>query len=63
LQTGDAGLRARYAAAADQRRAELAHAFRVAGVDHLPLRTDRDWLGDLVGFVATRRDRAAALAR
>ena len=25
------------------------------------LRTDRDWLGDLVAFVATRRDRAAAL--
>jgi uncharacterized protein (DUF58 family) len=63
LQTGNAALRARYAAAADQRRTELAHAFRAAGVDHLPLRTDHDWLRDLVTFVATRRDRAAALAR
>ena len=40
--------------------AGLAAAFRAAGADHLVLRTDRDWLADLVAFVATRRERAAA---
>jgi uncharacterized protein (DUF58 family) len=63
VQTGDARLRARYAKAAAARRDALATAIRSAGADHLVLRTDRDWLGDLVTFVATRRDRAAALAR
>jgi uncharacterized protein (DUF58 family) len=62
LQTGDARLRARFAAAAAARRANLASAFRAAGADHLVLRTDREWLGDIVSFVATRRDRVAALA-
>ncbi len=63
VQTGDARLRSRYAKAAAARRDALAAAIRSAGADHLVLRTDRDWLGDLVAFVATRRDRAAALAR
>jgi uncharacterized protein (DUF58 family) len=63
LDLGRSRLRARYAEAAAARQAELAAAFRRAGADHLVLRTDRDWLGDLVQFVATRRDRAAALAR
>lgn len=63
VQTGDARLRARYAAAAAHRRERLAATFRAAGADHLALRTDRDWLTDLVAFVATRRQRAAALAR
>lgn len=62
VQTGDAGLRARYAAAAAARREALARALRAAGTDHLVVRTDRDWLGDILAFVATRRDRAAALA-
>jgi uncharacterized protein (DUF58 family) len=63
VQTGDARLRARFAAAAAARRERLAAGFRAAGVDHLVLRTDRDWLGDVVAFVTTRRDRAAALSR
>jgi uncharacterized protein (DUF58 family) len=63
VQTGDARLRARYAAAAAERRTRLVSTFRAAGADHLALRTDRDWLADLVTFVATRRERAAALAR
>jgi uncharacterized protein (DUF58 family) len=63
INTGDAKLRARYVAAADQRRARLATTFRGVGADHLVLRTDRDWMADVVAFVATRRDRAAALAR
>jgi uncharacterized protein (DUF58 family) len=63
IQTGDARLRARYAAAAADRRARLTTTMRAAGADHLVLRTDRDWLHDVVAFVATRRQRAAALAR
>jgi uncharacterized protein (DUF58 family) len=55
VQTGDAALRARYAAAAATQRAGIAAAVRVAGADHLVLRTDRDWLLDLVGFVRRRR--------
>ena len=36
---------------------------RQAGVDHLQLRTDRDWLLDLVRFVVARRERRAQAAR
>lgn len=63
IQTSDAGLRARYETAAAERRARLTAAFRAAGADHLVLRTDRDWMADIVGFVSTRRKRTAALAR
>jgi uncharacterized protein (DUF58 family) len=61
VATGSAKLRARYAAAAAEQRAAVAHAARAAGADHLVLRTDRDWLLDLVRFVDTRRRRRAAL--
>lgn len=57
VQTGDARLRARFAAAAAAQRASIAQAVRAAGADHLVLRTDRDWLVDLVRFVAFRRHR------
>ena len=63
VDTGNARLRARYAAAADERRDDLARAFRGAGADHLVLRTDRDWLADLVAFVVGRPARIAALRR
>jgi uncharacterized protein (DUF58 family) len=63
VPTGDRALRDRYAAAAAARRADLARRFRAAGADHLVLRTDQDWLLELVRFVTTRRDRAAALSR
>ena len=36
---------------------------RSAGADHLVLRTDHDWLLDLVRFVAWRRERLESLAR
>lgn len=62
VQTANAGLRARFAEAAAARRSDIARELRAAGADHLVLRTDRDWLGDLVTFVSTRRERAAALA-
>jgi uncharacterized protein (DUF58 family) len=60
VQTRSAKLRARYAEAALEQRAEHARAIREAGGDHLVLRTDHDWLFDLVRFVALRRRRMEA---
>jgi len=58
VQTANPRLRERYAQAAAAQRAAIADGIRGAGADHLQLRTDRDWLLDLVRFVAGRRDRA-----
>jgi uncharacterized protein (DUF58 family) len=55
VQTADPGLRARYAHAAAAQRAEIASAVRAAGAAHLRLRTDSDWLIDIVRFVAAQR--------
>jgi uncharacterized protein (DUF58 family) len=55
VQTSDAQLRARYAAAARAQRVDIASMLRRAGADHLRLRTDQDWLADTVRFVVTRR--------
>ena len=60
VQTSDAGLRQRYGEAAAAQRASIAGALRGAGADHLQLRTDRDWVLDLVRFVEQRRRRRAA---
>jgi uncharacterized protein (DUF58 family) len=63
VQTSDARLRARYAEAAAQQRSVIAARLRTAGADHLQLRTDRDWIGDLVRFVTIRRRRIESLPR
>jgi uncharacterized protein (DUF58 family) len=63
VETGSAALRARYAAAARQQRVAIAARLRTARADHLVLRTDRDWLVDLVRFVALRRRRIDHLHR
>jgi len=63
VQTSSARLRERYAEAARRQRADIAGAIRRSGADHLVLRTDRDWLIDLVRFVALRRARTAGLPR
>ncbi|WBB67471.1 DUF58 domain-containing protein [Micromonospora sp. WMMD812] len=55
VQTADPGLRRRYAEAAAAQRAEISAALRAAGTAHLRLRTDRDWLLDMVRFVAAQR--------
>src|SRR3954463_9426038 len=55
VQTADAALRARYAEAASAQRAAIAQAVRAAGAGHLRLRTDSDWLLDIVRFVAAQR--------
>ena len=60
VNTRSAKLRARYADAAREQRAENARAIRRAGADHLVLRTDRDWLFDIVQFVVLRRKRMEA---
>jgi len=55
VQTARSRVRQRYAEAATGQRAEIARALRSAAVPHLTLRTDRDWLLDIVRFVAFRR--------
>ncbi len=46
--------RARYAEAAAAQRADIASRLRRSGVSHLQLRTDRDWVHDIVRFVGAR---------
>jgi uncharacterized protein (DUF58 family) len=55
IQTSDRRLRERYAAAAAAQRVAVAAAIRAAGASHLRLRTDSDWLLDIVKFVAAAR--------
>lgn len=59
VDTSSAKLRARYAEAAAAQRSAIEASFRRAGVGHLQLRTDRDWVHDLVQYVARRRMLAA----
>ena len=55
VQTADPRLRRRYADAAAAQRAAIDAELRAAGAAHLRLRTDRDWLLDMVRFVAAQR--------
>jgi uncharacterized protein (DUF58 family) len=55
VQTADPKLRSRYAQAAAEQRGAIARALRAAGAAHLRLRTDTDWLLDMVRFVAAQR--------
>lgn len=55
VQTANAKLRARFAAAATQQRDDRRRAVRGSGARHLVLSTDRDWLLDVVRFVAQSR--------
>ncbi len=57
VQTNSRKVRRAYRDAAAGQRAQISSALRSAGADHLVLRTDGDWLTDLVKFVAQRRDR------
>jgi uncharacterized protein (DUF58 family) len=57
VNTRDRKLRQRYAEAAREQRDQNARAVRECGADHLVLRTDADWLLDIVRFVALRRKR------
>lgn len=60
VPTAGRRLRERYAAAAEQQRREIAAGLRRAGAAHLRLRTDGDWVRDLVQHVMAQRRVAAA---
>jgi uncharacterized protein (DUF58 family) len=55
VQTNSASVRQNYAHAARAQRDRIAQALRHAGAGQLQLRTDRDWLNDVVRFVVARR--------
>jgi uncharacterized protein (DUF58 family) len=55
VQTSSGPTRRRYAAAALEQRSRIAMSLRHAGAAHLQLRTDRDWITDVVKFVVARR--------
>ncbi|MEV2265031.1 DUF58 domain-containing protein [Nonomuraea africana] len=61
VSTGNARLRLRYAEAAAAQRAAISSALRRTGATHLRLRTDGDWVRDLVEHVLRQR-RLARLA-
>lgn len=55
VQTSAASVRQNYAAAAAGQRDRIARALRHGGAGHLQLRTDRDWINDVVRYVIARR--------
>ncbi|MCG5211998.1 DUF58 domain-containing protein [Streptosporangium soli] len=60
VSTANARLRERYAAAAAEQRGAIESALRRTGAGHVRLRTDRDWVRDLVRHVLTQRRMARA---
>ncbi|HEV3226572.1 MAG TPA: DUF58 domain-containing protein [Acidimicrobiales bacterium] len=62
VQTSDARLRERYATAAAAQRDEIDRNIRASAADHVKLRTDSDWLLDLVRFVISRRRNRQSVA-
>ncbi len=61
VNTSDRGARARMNAASLAQRDRIRQAMRRAGVGHLQLRTDRDWVQDIARFVLTYRRTAGRL--
>jgi uncharacterized protein (DUF58 family) len=55
VQTDSASVRRDYAAAAQAQRAAIAASLRRAGAAQLQLRTDRDWVTEVLRFVVARR--------
>ena len=62
VDTHSPKIRERYAKGAADQRATIARRLNEAGADHLVLRTDRDWVVDLVRFVGSRKSRRLAAA-
>jgi uncharacterized protein (DUF58 family) len=60
VSTGSRRLRERYAAAAAEQRETVRRALHRVGAAHLPLRTDRDWVLDIVRHVYAQRRLAMA---
>ncbi len=63
LNTADRKVRERYAAAARTQRERNRRALRRAGIGHLVLRTDRDWVADTARFALRHRRMATRLHR
>jgi uncharacterized protein (DUF58 family) len=63
INTRSEHVRAAFRDEALRQREVIARQIRETGADHLILRTDSDWLLDLVRFVSWRRERVDALAR
>ena len=61
LNTGDRKVRRRYSLAARIQRERNRQSLRRAGVGHLVLRTDRDWVSDTARFALKHRRVAARL--
>lgn len=57
VQTNSAGLRERFAKAAQDRHNAIAHQLQHAGAAHIVLSTEDDWLREIVRFVSIRRSR------
>ncbi len=58
-----ASVRARFSVAARQRHEAVTRTLRAAGIGHVALRTDRDWVRDLARFAVTHRRTAHAAGR
>jgi uncharacterized protein (DUF58 family) len=63
VDTAQEDVRRKYAEVASRRRDELSARFKSCGVDHLVVRTDRDWVVDFVRFVSGRKARLVAAGR
>lgn len=61
VNTSDAAARDRMNAASAAQRERVRASMRRAGVGHLQLRTDRDWVADIARFVLTYRRTASVL--
>ncbi|GAA1396088.1 DUF58 domain-containing protein [Luteococcus peritonei] len=61
VNTSDAGARARMDEASAAQRERIRMAMRRAGVGHIQLRTDRDWVQDIARFVLAYRRTASML--
>lgn len=61
VNTGDAAARRRMDAASAAQRERIRIALRRAGVGHIQLRTDRDWVADIARFVLAYRRVASML--
>ncbi|MFT3877765.1 MAG: DUF58 domain-containing protein [Propioniciclava sp.] len=61
VNTSDAGARQRFNLASAAQRERIRIALRRAGVGHIQLRTDRDWVNDIARFVLSYRRVAAQL--
>ncbi|HEX5596039.1 MAG TPA: DUF58 domain-containing protein [Micromonosporaceae bacterium] len=61
VETGSRLLRERFATAAAEQRLLVRQALRRSGASHLPLRTDGDWVADIVRHVHLQRRLAGAV--